>query len=449
MAPKRSLAALSESNDHSNVQMMELAATPPGCSFLNKTLSLNNVRIPFIHYRNGDVDEIWMPAKPIMKTTGETTITHIMDRIFVDDKMTFEELVKSKGSPTEGCYGFVPDDYHEKKAIWVNESGFYSMVLGSRKPHCVAFQRWVLHVVLPSIRRTGQYSVGQSVEASHAKMALDKSSVLLVKHLCSRGVLAVRKSHTKQQQTMRRMQTAFEERVALLESTLDTAMHLQEERMLSKLSKQCEQISMRALIYGQRIFRSLFGELKGSFRESLHEVVDEARASGELTRHTGTSAAHHADQAMLLERCRKIPSGAEGIALFQEVGELLPISTYFEGRLEAKEQYVISHYSPPFSKELKKRKLLEALRRQEKPWIAWCQGAWRLQYTEQDREMMDDMYDEVPWKRKLERMLALHAPSGGHGQRRPHASADRGGPHAKPQENDTPHVDLEPSLLPA
>jgi hypothetical protein len=62
----------------------------------------------------------------------------------------------------EGCYGFIttpnPGDYHEKKAIWVNESGFYSMVLGSRKPYCVAFQRWVMQEVLPSIRRTGQYT---------------------------------------------------------------------------------------------------------------------------------------------------------------------------------------------------------------------------------------------------------------------------------------------------
>ena len=140
--------------------------TPPeGCSFLDKTLTLNNERIPFIHLKNDAFDEIWMPAKPVMRTTGETNITQIMDRVFCDDKMSFEDLVASKGLPLEGCYGFIttpnPEDYHEKKAIWVNESGFYTMVLGSRKPHCVAFQRWVLHEVLPSIRRAGHYDVNE------------------------------------------------------------------------------------------------------------------------------------------------------------------------------------------------------------------------------------------------------------------------------------------------
>lgn len=137
--------------------------TPPAnCSFSNKTLILNKVIIPFVHFKDG----IWMPAKPVMKTTGETTITQILDRVFPDDKMSFGDLVKLKGLPAEGCCGFTtppnPDDYNEKKAIWVNESGFYAMVLGSRKPHCVAFQRWVTHEVLPSIRRTGQYAVVSS-----------------------------------------------------------------------------------------------------------------------------------------------------------------------------------------------------------------------------------------------------------------------------------------------
>jgi prophage antirepressor-like protein len=40
----------------------------------------------------------------------------------------------------------------------VNESGLYSLILGSRKPEARAFKRWVTHDVLPSIRRTGSYS---------------------------------------------------------------------------------------------------------------------------------------------------------------------------------------------------------------------------------------------------------------------------------------------------
>lgn len=39
----------------------------------------------------------------------------------------------------------------------VNESGLYSLVLGSRKPEAREFKRWVTREVLPSIRRTGAY----------------------------------------------------------------------------------------------------------------------------------------------------------------------------------------------------------------------------------------------------------------------------------------------------
>lgn len=42
----------------------------------------------------------------------------------------------------------------------VSEAGLYSLVLGSRKPEAKAFKRWVVHEVLPSIRKTGKYEVG-------------------------------------------------------------------------------------------------------------------------------------------------------------------------------------------------------------------------------------------------------------------------------------------------
>lgn len=41
----------------------------------------------------------------------------------------------------------------------INEPGLYSLVLGSRKPEAKAFKRWITHEVLPSIRRTGAYSL--------------------------------------------------------------------------------------------------------------------------------------------------------------------------------------------------------------------------------------------------------------------------------------------------
>ncbi|KFI51731.1 phage antirepressor KilAC domain-containing protein [Bifidobacterium biavatii] len=43
----------------------------------------------------------------------------------------------------------------------VSEPGLYKLIMRSRKPEAKAFQRWVTHEVLPSIRRHGGYMNGQ------------------------------------------------------------------------------------------------------------------------------------------------------------------------------------------------------------------------------------------------------------------------------------------------
>lgn len=42
--------------------------------------------------------------------------------------------------------------------IVVDESGLYSLIMGSRKPEAKRFKKWVTGEVLPSIRKTGSYN---------------------------------------------------------------------------------------------------------------------------------------------------------------------------------------------------------------------------------------------------------------------------------------------------
>ncbi len=46
----------------------------------------------------------------------------------------------------------------------INESGLYSAILGSKKPEAKQFKRWVTNEVLPSIRKTGNYSISQNFQ---------------------------------------------------------------------------------------------------------------------------------------------------------------------------------------------------------------------------------------------------------------------------------------------
>jgi prophage antirepressor-like protein len=41
----------------------------------------------------------------------------------------------------------------------ISESGLYSLIMRSRKPVAKPFQKWVTKEVLPSIRKTGSYSL--------------------------------------------------------------------------------------------------------------------------------------------------------------------------------------------------------------------------------------------------------------------------------------------------
>lgn len=55
-------------------------------------------------------------------------------------------------------------------ANFVNEDGLYDVILDSRKPEAKVFRKWVTSEVLPSIRKTGQYTASVPQTFSQALM---------------------------------------------------------------------------------------------------------------------------------------------------------------------------------------------------------------------------------------------------------------------------------------
>ena len=54
----------------------------------------------------------------------------------------------------------IPDSLgRQQEATFVNEDGLYDVILDSRKPQAKAFRKWITGEVLPSIRKSGSYSV--------------------------------------------------------------------------------------------------------------------------------------------------------------------------------------------------------------------------------------------------------------------------------------------------
>jgi prophage antirepressor-like protein len=83
------------------------------------------------------------------------------------------------GNVTDACARLDEDEFDSievvdsagkrQEALFVTEAGLYSLVLGSRKPEAKSFKRWVTHEVLPSIRRTGSYSVAGATPTLNAE----------------------------------------------------------------------------------------------------------------------------------------------------------------------------------------------------------------------------------------------------------------------------------------
>lgn len=68
----------------------------------------------------------------------------------VDDEDKTTALIQGTGSN------------YKSNAVLINEPGIYSLIFGSKLKKAKEFKRWVRSEVLPSIRKTGSYSVNQT-----------------------------------------------------------------------------------------------------------------------------------------------------------------------------------------------------------------------------------------------------------------------------------------------
>lgn len=86
--------------------------------------------------------EPWFVAKDVAEILGLDTAAIARS---VDDEDKALHIMQTPGG--------------DQEMTVINESGLYSMLLKSRKKEAKAFKRWVTSEVLPSIRKTGSYSV--------------------------------------------------------------------------------------------------------------------------------------------------------------------------------------------------------------------------------------------------------------------------------------------------
>ena len=76
------------------------------------------------------------------------------------------DILKKHVDDEDKIGGYQIDTPSGKQGVTViNESGLYSLILSSKLPTAKKFKRWVTNEVLPSIRKTGSYSLDKDVKA--------------------------------------------------------------------------------------------------------------------------------------------------------------------------------------------------------------------------------------------------------------------------------------------
>jgi anti-repressor protein len=103
--------------------------------------NFESLQVRVVSDKNG---EPWFVATDVCEALGLET--HVAMRRLDDDE---------KGRCSIPTPGGIQD------LTTVNESGLYSLILGSRKPEAKRFKKWITSEVLPSIRKTGGYGVPQ------------------------------------------------------------------------------------------------------------------------------------------------------------------------------------------------------------------------------------------------------------------------------------------------
>ena len=137
------------------------AAGPAKCgaqSSKNKKMAapvcvFENPEFGMVRMATDEKGEPWFCAKDLCDALGYKRASEA-----VNQHVKSSDTVKHRvARPAKNRFGVCEGKMQNVQMIFVNESGFYALVLGSKLPSAVMFKDWVTSVVLPQIRKTGGY----------------------------------------------------------------------------------------------------------------------------------------------------------------------------------------------------------------------------------------------------------------------------------------------------
>ena len=123
---------------------------------------MNTHMIPFnfgsstIRVTTDDRCEPWFVAKDVCEALGYSNARDAIAKHVDEEDVAKRDTLTKGGIQAVSC---------------INESGLYSLILGSKLENAKLFKRWVTGEVLPSIRKNGGYIAGQEQDDPELIMA--------------------------------------------------------------------------------------------------------------------------------------------------------------------------------------------------------------------------------------------------------------------------------------
>ena len=112
-----------------------------------------NPEFGMVRMATDEKGEPWFCAKDLCDALGyKNSLSAVSQHVRSSDVVK-----RYVARPAKNRFGVCEGKMQIVQMIFVNESGFYALVLGSKLPSALMFKDWVTSVVLPQIRKTGGY----------------------------------------------------------------------------------------------------------------------------------------------------------------------------------------------------------------------------------------------------------------------------------------------------
>lgn len=133
---------------------------------MTNMISFDNSNFGAIRSLVDDNGNPWFVGKDVAQALGYSdTKSALSDHVEAEDKHIIQKgQIATLDIPNRGL-------------TIINESGLYSLVMGSKLPSAKEFKRWVTSEVLPTLRKTGSYTIHKEVDKEELAVRAQEARV--------------------------------------------------------------------------------------------------------------------------------------------------------------------------------------------------------------------------------------------------------------------------------